>query len=120
MTVEQLLEEVCNAGLTLGLTDTGSIKVTPKELITPTIRKLINTNKSVLVKALDCSSTRQGTSTDVVELESQLIKAAMLACEHWGDSQAARIEMVADIKATPHHLRQDLLEYFLSAYGKAK
>ena len=45
MTVEQLLEEVCNAGLTLGLTDTGSIKVTPKELITPTIRKLINTNK---------------------------------------------------------------------------
>ena len=120
MTVEQLLEEVCKAGLTLGLTDTGSIKVTPKELITPTIRELIKTNKSALVTALDCPSTQPETPTDVVELERQLIEAAMRACDYWGDSAQARAEMVADIKATPRHLRQNLLEHFLVAYGKAK
>jgi hypothetical protein len=54
------------------------------------------------------------------ELMSQLLEAAMHACDFWGDSQAARAEMIADVKATPQHLRQDLLEHFLSAYGKAK
>jgi hypothetical protein len=119
MTVEQLLEEVCKAGLTLGLTDTGSIKVAPKELITPTIRELIKTNKSALVTALDCPSIQPEIPTGV-ELERQLIEAAIRACDFWGDSDQARAEMVADIKATPQHLRQDLLEHFLVAYGKAK
>jgi hypothetical protein len=54
------------------------------------------------------------------ELEQELLEAARRVCDFWGDSQAARAEMVADIKATPHHLRQDLLEHFLCAYGKAK
>jgi len=54
------------------------------------------------------------------KLMGQLLAAAMRACDFWGDSQAARAEMVADIKATPHHLHQDLLDHFLSSYGKAK
>ena len=53
------------------------------------------------------------------ELE-QLLAAAMRCCDYWGDSDQARAEMVADIKATPQHLRQGLLEHFLVAYGKAK
>jgi hypothetical protein len=54
------------------------------------------------------------------ELTPQLLETALRACDFWGDSQAARAEMVADIKATPQHLRQDLLDHFLCAYGKAK
>lgn len=57
---------------------------------------------------------------DGLELEGQLLKAAMRACDFWGDSQTARAEMVADIKATPPNRRQELLEHFLAAYGKAK
>lgn len=57
---------------------------------------------------------------DGLELERQLLKAAMFACDFWGDSQTARAEMVADIKATPPNRRQELLEHFLAAYGKAK
>ena len=120
MTVEQLLEEVCRAGLTLGLTDKGSIKVTPKELITPTIRELIKINKFALVTALDYPSIQPETPTDIGELERQLLEAAMHACDFWADSQAARAEMIADVKATPLPLRQDLLEHFQSTYGKAK
>jgi hypothetical protein len=120
MIVEQLLEEVCKAGLTLGLTATGSIKVTPKELITPNIRELIKANKSALVTALDCPSTQPETPTTIVELERPLIDAAMRACDYWGDSDQARAEMIADLKASPQYLRQALLEHFLVAYGKAK
>lgn len=50
----------------------------------------------------------------------QLLEAAMRCCDHWKDGPAARAEMVADIKATPQRLRQDLLDHFLSTYGKAK
>ena len=57
---------------------------------------------------------------DDSELERQLLEAAMHACDFWGDSQAARAEMIADVKATPQHLRKDLLDHFQTAYGKAK
>lgn len=57
---------------------------------------------------------------DELELELQMLEAAMRACDYWGDSDQARAEMIADIKATPQHLRQDLLEHLLVAYGKAK
>ena len=50
----------------------------------------------------------------------RLLAAAMRCCDYWNDGQAARAEMVADIKATPQDLRQDLLEHFLTTYGKSK
>ncbi len=59
-------------------------------------------------------------SDSKAELEKELLEAARRVCDFWGDSQAARAEMFADIKAAPPHLHQDLLEHFLSAYGKAK
>jgi hypothetical protein len=54
------------------------------------------------------------------ELTRQLLEAAMRACDFWGDSQTARADMVTDIEATPSNRRQELLEHFLAAYGKAK
>ena len=67
-------------------------------------------------------SSRTVTSAPAIDdkLMWQLLAAAMRVCDYWGDSDQARAEMVADIKATPQHLRQDLLEHFLVAYGKAK
>ena len=41
-----------------------------------------------------------------------LIAVAMKVCDHHGDSQAQRDEMRQDILDTPHHLRQELLDYF--------
>ena len=49
-----------------------------------------------------------------------LLEAAMSACDYWGDSPAARAQMVADICGTPQHHQQELLEHFLIAYGQAK
>jgi isocitrate/isopropylmalate dehydrogenase len=56
-------------------------------------------------------------TTDPVVIALQ--EAAMRCCDLWNDGLAARAEMVADIEATPHHLRQDLLKHFLSAYVDA-
>jgi hypothetical protein len=50
----------------------------------------------------------------------QLLAAAMRCCDYWMDSPEARGQMVADICGTPQHHRQELLEHFLVAYGKAK
>jgi hypothetical protein len=49
-----------------------------------------------------------------------LLEAAMRACDYWGDSPAARAQMVADIRALRHHQRQGWLEHFLAVYGNTK
>lgn len=50
--------------------------------------------------------------------EELLIDAAMRACDHHGDNQAARDQMLADVEATPPHLRQDLLDHLNQTYPK--
>lgn len=45
-----------------------------------------------------------------------LLAAAQLACDHWGDSQEARRAMRADCLATPPHLRADLIQHFQENY----
>lgn len=46
-----------------------------------------------------------------------LLKAAMRACDHHGDGPEARAEMSRQCLTTPKHLRADLLDHFLTAYG---
>lgn len=47
-----------------------------------------------------------------------LIAAAMRACDHYGDSEAAREQMVKDCLDTPPELRQELREHFERSYPK--
>lgn len=46
----------------------------------------------------------------------QLLAAAMRACEHWADSEAARQEMRRQVAEVPPEHRAELLAHFLSAY----
>ena len=48
---------------------------------------------------------------------ADLLKAAMLACDHWGDSPADREPMRVDCLAMPDHLKADLLAHFRKTYG---
>ena len=120
MAVRQIFDTVSEAGLVLSPTDSGNIKVTPKALITPAVRELVKANKTALMAALETASEQLAVSKADTNLERPLLEAAVRACGFWGDSRAARAEMIADVKAAPQHLRQDLLEHFLVAYGKAK
>ena len=124
MSVGDVLKEISRVGLTLRLTTLGGINAKPVDRLTPALRYLLKAHKAELAAILNQQTHLKHEEPKVVptedELDDQLLEAAMRACDFWGDSQAARAEMVADVKATPRHLRQDLLDYFLSAYGKAK
>lgn len=48
---------------------------------------------------------------------AELLKAALLACDHHRDSEAARQAMRDECLALPPHLQADLLEHFRQAYG---
>jgi len=49
-----------------------------------------------------------------------VLKAAMRVCDLWGDGEAARKAMRADIEATPDDQLADLYEHFVSAYSAFK
>lgn len=54
---------------------------------------------------------------DFQNITDALVKAAMLCCDHHGDSKAAREQMKAECLATPLHLQSDLLSHFKQTYG---
>lgn len=49
-------------------------------------------------------------------MTADLLKAAMRACDAWGDDEPAREAMRAQCLEVPFHLRGDLLAYFAAAY----
>lgn len=51
---------------------------------------------------------------------ADLIHAAMLACDHFGDGPEAREQMRADCLATPPHLQAELLSHFKQTYPESK
>ncbi len=124
MTVSHALQEVSKAGLTLRLTDTGGINARPAERLTPALRELLKAHKADLVVALRQPTPLKHKAMPVAlvsdELDRQLLEAAMRCCDYWNDSPEARAQMVADIRATPQHYRQELLEHFQEWYGKPK
>jgi len=124
MLVGDILKEVSRVGLSLRLTSEGGINAKPVDRLTPALRHLLKNHKADLTVALGQQTNMKNKEPKAVqtedELDGQLLEAAMRCCDHWNDGPAARAEMVADIKATPQHLRQNLLDHFLSTYGKAK
>jgi hypothetical protein len=70
-----------------------------------------------LDQCYESMSRAQATDADLLP---ELIAAAMLCCDFWGDGSSARTEMVADIHRTPEYQRGDLLAHLQSVYGKAK
>jgi len=124
MSVGDVLKEVSRVGLILRLTSEGVINAKPVDRLTPALRYLLKAHKAELAAILNQQTHLKHEEPKVVptedELDDQLLEAAMRACDFWNDGIGARAEMVADIKATPQHLRQNLVEHFLNAYGKAK
>ena len=73
-----------------------------------------------MVSQLATLAITQGEKRPTDPVVIALLEAAMRACDYWGDSPAARAQMMTDICGTPQHYRQELLEHFLIAYGQAK
>ena len=106
MTAASILEVLWAQGFTVSLVHNERLAVSPASTLHDTQRELLRANKAEIVTLLrDAKAT-----TDA------LIKAAMLACDHWHDSPADRADMKRECIATPLHLQADLLNHFTKTY----
>ena len=106
MTAASILELLWAQGFTVSLVGNDRLAVSPSSTLHDTQRELLRANKAEIVTLLrDAKAT-----TDA------LIKAAMLACDQWGDSPADRADMKRECIATPLHLQADLLNHFTKTY----
>ena len=93
-------------GITLKLSAEGRGLVVPAGKLSAEQRALVMGHKIQLIAFL----------ADTRETTARLIAAAMKACDHHQDSDAAREQMRLDCLNTPQHLRADLLDHFTQIY----
>ena len=106
MTAASILEQLWAQGFTVSLVDDDRLAVSPASTLHDSQRELLRANKAEIV-ALLCDARA---TTDA------LVKAAQLACNHWGDSPADRDLMRLECLATPAHFQADLQNHFLKNY----
>lgn len=106
MTARAILAGLLAHGIELECTPDGRNLVVPAGCLTPQQRAQVLAHKPELIRLVLESN----------QLTRQLLQAAMHACRHWGDNQAAREQMRQDCLNTPPHLRADLLAHFKNAH----
>lgn len=107
MTAASILEVLWAQGFTVSLMDNYRLAVSPASTLHDTQRELLRANKAAIVALLRGAKA----TTDA------LVKAAMLACDHFNDSPADRDLMRAECLAVPAHLQGELRDIFLKTYG---
>lgn len=109
MSPQQLLGQLWGDGIRIGLSLDGKSLTAPVGKLTDADRALILANKQSLLRFL----------AEVQATTVELLKAAMLVCDHHGDGDADREQMRLECLDTPPHLRADLLECFRGTYSGA-
>lgn len=108
MTARAILEELQAQGIDLECTPDGKTLTAPADTLTDRQRAMVRKHKAELIR-LVLESER---------VTQQLLQAAMRACDHWGDSPAAREQMRLDCINTPPGQRADLTAHLKSNYRK--
>ena len=103
MTPETILADLLASGIEPGVTPDQTGIVVPAGKLSPAQRAAVLAHKPDLIACLLESS----------RITVQLLKAAMLRCDQFNDSEKARQDMREQVLETPPHLRHDLLEHFL-------
>ena len=110
MTAETILFELLECGITPSVTPDGEGIEVEAGLLNDAQRAAIRANKYELIACIQ----------DAARVTSELMTAAMAACDYWRDSPQAREQMRQDIlNSRPEH-RQELLKHFESEYPKTK
>ncbi|MFA9285856.1 hypothetical protein ACCQ08_13795 [Comamonas sp. SY3] len=106
MTAETILFELLECGITPSVTPDGDGIEVEAGLLNDAQRAAIRANKYELIACIQ----------DAARITSQLMNAAIRACDYWGDSPQAREQMRQDIlNSRPEH-RQELLRMFKTDY----
>ncbi len=107
MTAASILELLWAQGFTVSLAGNDRLAVSPASTLHDSQRELLRANKAEILALL----RDEKATTDA------LVKAAMLACDHFGDSPADRDLMRAECLAVPAHQQAELRDHFLKTYG---
>lgn len=107
MTAQDILSDLWASGITPRLTEDGKGIAVPAGRLSTAQRAAVISHKAELVDLLQAARATT----------AELIKAAMVACDHWGDSEVARQQMREQCLATPPHLQAGLIEHFRQTYG---
>lgn len=111
MTAENILFELLECGITPSVTPDGKSIEVEAGLLNDAQRAAIRANKYELI---DCIQ-------DAARITSELMTAAMRACDFWNDSPQAREQMRREILETRPQHRQELLRMFRADYpGKSQ
>lgn len=102
MDAKTILKRLAADGIVLSLCDDGVLRAWPAGHLQDEHRAMIRSNRDALHDFI----------VDAHALTSEIVEAAMTACEEWGDSEAAREQMRQDILSTPAQDKADLLDYF--------
>ncbi|WP_021028453.1 hypothetical protein [Comamonas sp. B-9] len=106
MTAETILFELLECGITPTVTPDGDGIEVDAGLLNDAQRAAIRANKYELIACIQ----------DAVRITSELITAAMRACDFWNDSPQAREQMRREILETRPEHREELLRMFKSDY----
>lgn len=108
MTAETILAELLECGITPTLTPDGAGIEVDAGRLSDAQRSAIRAHKPELIVCIQ----------DAARITSELMTAAMRACDYWGDSPKAREQMRLEILETKPEHRQELLRMFKSDYPK--
>lgn len=111
---QSILSVLWAQGFTVELGQGGSLLVSPASTLHDSQREILRANKQEIVRYLEqCQAQAK-------RLQDELIRAAMRACDCWGDSPERREEMRQDCINTPDELKPELLKYFQVVYRDAE
>ena len=106
MTAQAILAELIACGITPNLTPDGAGIEVPAGRLTDPQRAAIKAHKVELIACIQ----------EAANLTTELLAAAMRACDAHGDGPEAREQMRLDCLETPPQLRADLLQHFRDVY----
>lgn len=106
MTAETILAELLECGITPTLTPDGCGIEVPAGVLTPSQRAAIKGHKPELIACIQAAAC----------ITTELLQAAMRACDHWGDSTQAREQMRREILEAKPEQRAELLRMFNTDY----
>lgn len=106
MTAEAILFELLECGITPTVTPDGDGIEVEAGLLNDAQRAAIRANKYELIACIQ----------DAAQIISELMTAAMRACDYWRDSPQAREQMRREILETRPEHREELLRMFKSDY----
>jgi hypothetical protein len=123
MTTLEVINHLCEAGLSVTLQPCGNINLRPTKLVTPAFVNIVKGHKQNLIKYFNEKDDLEHPPKlvgfeaiyDSDPLLKKLLNLGSQISDYWNDSDAARAEMMASILSYPPNKREALAQALISS-----